>query len=89
MQMTWKQILQLLTRCDPLVHYSKWLHQLESAMNDAATARKMLAMRLPERNILKDLRQILLAANSDIPIRHFEASKQRYNTLCNQLGTIT
>jgi len=60
MLMTWKEILLLLTNWGPLVHYSTWLQLLELAMNDAATAREMLAMRLPERNILKDLRQILL-----------------------------
>jgi len=53
------------------------------AMNDAATAS------LPERNILKDLRHILLAAHMHIPSRHVEISEKRYNTLCNQLGTIT
>jgi len=58
-------------------------------MDDAATAHKMLSMRLPERNILKDQRQILLAANMDIPSRHVQTSKQRYNTLCNKLGTLT
>jgi hypothetical protein len=44
---------------------------------------------LPERNILKDLRHILLAAHMHIPSRHVEISEKRYNTLCNQLGTIT
>jgi len=89
MEMTSKQILRLLTRWDPLVHYSTWLQLLKMAMNDAATARKMLAMRLYERNILKDIRHILLAADMDKPSRHVETSKQRYNTLCNQLRSIT
>jgi len=62
---------------------------LELGMNDASTGRKMLDMRLPERNILNDLRQIFLAANSDIPRIHVETYKQRYNKLCNQLDTIT
>jgi len=31
----------------------------------------------PEINILKDLRKMLLAANTDIPSRHVETSKQR------------
>jgi len=55
MRMSWKQILQLLTRWDPLIHYSTWSRQLELAMNDTTTGHAMLAMRLPERNILKDL----------------------------------
>jgi len=58
-------------------------------MNDAATAYKMLAMRLPECNILKNLRQILFATDMDIPSTHVGTSEQRYNTLCKQLCTIT
>jgi len=87
--MTSKQILRLLTGWYPLVHYSTWLKLLEMAMKGTATAREMLAMRLPDRNILKDLRQILFAADSDIPSTHVETYKQRYNTLCNKLGTIS
>jgi len=67
MRITGKQILQLLTLWDPLIHHSTWLRQLHMAMNDVATAHNMLAMHLPERNILKYLRQILLAAVKDIP----------------------
>lgn len=47
MKMTWKQILSLLTRWDPLIQYSIWLQLLKLAVNDPATARKMLARRLP------------------------------------------
>jgi len=50
-------------------------------MNDTTTAHKMLDMRLPERNILKDLRRILLAADTDIPSTRVETVKQRYITL--------
>jgi len=57
-------------------------------MNDTTTAHKMLAMRLPKRNILKDLRETLLAADKDIPSTHAATTRQRYNTLCNQLGKI-
>jgi len=57
-------------------------------MNDTTTAHKMLAMRLSERNILKALRQILLAADMDIPSTHVATTNQRYITLCNQLGTV-
>ena len=49
----------------------------------------MLAMRLPERNILKDLRRILLAANEDTQSTHVGTPGQRYNMLCNKLGKIT
>jgi len=48
----------------------------------------MLAIRLPERNILKDLRRIFLALDADIPSTRVETLKQRYITLCNQLRTI-
>jgi len=89
MRMSWKKIQQLLTRWDPFIHYSTWLRQLDLAMNDVVTAHKMLAMRLPERNILKDLRRILLAANEDIPSKHVETPGQRYNNLCTQFGKIT
>jgi len=57
-------------------------------MNDPPTAHKMLAMRVSEPNILKDLRQILLAADKDIPSTRLATTKQRYITLCNQLGTV-
>ena len=38
---------------------------------------------------IEDLWQILLVANSDNPSRELVTSKQRYNTLCIQLGTIS
>ena len=81
MRKSWKKILQLLTRWDALIHYSARLRQLELALNDVATAHKVLAMRLLERNISKDLRQILLAADEDIPSTHVETPRQRYITL--------
>jgi len=87
--MSWKQILQLLTRWDPFIHYSTCLRQLYVSMNDVVTAHKMLAMRLPERNNLKYLRRILLLANEDIPGTHVETPGRRYNMLCNELGKIT
>jgi len=59
-------------RWDSLVSYSKWLRQLEAAMNDVTTAHKMLAMCQAERNILSDLRQILLATDKDISSSHLE-----------------
>jgi len=40
----------------------------------------------PERNILNDLRPILLAADMDIPSSVVETTRQRYITLCIQLG---
>jgi len=49
------------------------------------SAHKMLAMCQPKGNILNYLRQILLAANVDIPRSHLETTRQRYITLCNQL----
>jgi len=70
--MIWKEIVRLLTGWDPFVHYSTRLQLLEMAMDDAATAHKMLAMRRTERNILKDLRHILLSADMDISRRHVQ-----------------
>jgi len=52
-RISWKQILQLLTKWDPLIHYSACLSQLELDMNVTTTVHKILAMRLPEQNILK------------------------------------
>jgi len=83
MRMSWKQIVLLLTRWDPFMHYSTWLRQLDLAINHVVTAYKMLDMRLPERNILKDLRRILLAANEDTQSTHVGTPGQRYNKLCN------
>jgi len=57
-------------------------------MNDITIAHEMLAMRLPERNILKDLRQILLVAVKYISSTRVATTRQRYNRLCNQLGTV-
>jgi hypothetical protein len=57
-------------------------------MNDVSTAHKMLDMCQQERNILTDLRQILLAADMDIPSSHVDTIRQRYITLCNQLGKV-
>jgi len=57
-------------------------------MNYVATVHKILAMRLPKRNILKDLSQILLAADEDNPSTHVETTRKRYNMLCNQLCKI-
>jgi len=83
MHMTWKQITWLLMLWDPLVSYSTWLHQLNLAMNDVTTAHKILAMCQPERNILKDLQQILLAADMDISSTYVETTRQRYIIMCN------
>jgi len=86
--LSWRQILRLLMRWDPLIQYTAWLHELEAAMNDRPTAHKMQAMDQPERNILKDLREILLAADTTIPSTLVESSKQRFLTLCNQLRKV-
>jgi len=45
-------------------------------------------MWLPEQNILKELRRILLAADTDIRSTRVEKVKQRYIALCNQSGNI-
>ena len=73
-----EKIILLFMRWDPLVSYSTFLRQLEAAMNDVTTAHMMLAMCRTERNILKDLRQILLTAVMDIPSSHVETTGQRY-----------
>jgi len=86
--LSWRQILRLVTTWDPLFQHTAWLHELEVAMNDSPTAHKMLAMEKPERNILTDLREILLAADTDIPSSHVDTTKQRFLTLCNQLGKV-
>ena len=86
--LSWRQILRLLTRWDPLIRYTAWLHELEAAMNYRPTAHKVLAMEQPEHNILADLREILLAADTDIPSSHVDTTRQRFVTLCNQLGTV-
>ena len=88
MLLSWRQILRLLTRWDPLIRYTAWLHDLEAAMNDRPTAHKMLAMKQPEFNILTDRREILLAADTDIHSSHVDTTRQRFLTLCNQLGTV-
>ena len=54
-------------------------------MNDVQTAHKMLDMCQQECNILTNLRQILLAANMNIPSSHVHTTRQRYITLCIQL----
>ena len=87
-RLLWKDILRLLTPCDPLIHFSTRLRQLQLAMDDPTTSHKILAMRLSEINILKYLGRILLAAHTDIPSTRVETVKQPYITLCNSLGTI-
>jgi len=57
-------------------------------MNDRPTAHKMLTIEQLERNILTDLREILLAADADIPDSHVDTNTQRFLTLCNQLGAV-
>jgi len=57
-------------------------------MNDTTTAHAMLAMRLPERNILNNLSQILLATDKHIPSTYVSRTRQRYTSLCNQLRKI-
>jgi len=86
--LSWRQILRLLTRWDPLIRCTALLHELEAAMNDRPTAQKMLAMEQPERNILTDLREILLAADTDIPSSHVDTTRQCLLMLCNQLCTV-
>jgi len=54
----------------------------------APTAHKMLAMDQPEREVLKDLRRILQAADTTIPSTRVESSKQRFLTLCNSIGNV-
>jgi len=73
--LSWRQILRLLTRWDPLIRYTAWLHDLEAAMNDRPTAHKMLAIEQSERNILSDLREILLAGVKGIPSMHVDTTK--------------
>jgi len=48
----------------------------------------MLAMEHPEPDNLTDLREILLAADSEIPSSHVDKTRQRFLTLCNYLGTV-
>jgi len=86
--LSWRQILRLLTRWDPLYRYTAWLHELETAMNDRPTAHKMLAIEHLERNILTHLPEILLAADTNIPSSHVDTTRQLFLTLCNQLGTV-
>jgi len=86
--LSWRQTLRLLTRSDPLIQYTIWLHELEAAMNDRPTPHKMLSMDQPEQDILKDLRRILLAADTTIPSTGVESAKQRFLTLCNTIGTV-
>jgi len=86
--LSWPQVLWLLTRRDPLIRYTAWLHELEAALNYRSTVHKMMVMEQPERNILTDLREILLAADTDIPSSHVDTTIQRSLTLCNQLSTV-
>ena len=58
-------------------------------MNDLPTAHKMLAMCEPERDVLKDLRQVLLAADTTIPSSHVATVNDCYIMLCNTLVTIS
>jgi len=68
--LSWQQILRLLTRWDPWIEYTTWLQELEAAMNDRPKAHKMVAMCQPERDVLKDLGRILLAADTTFPSSH-------------------
>jgi len=86
--LSWRQILRLLTHCDPLIQYTTWLHELEAAMNDRPTAHKIVAMWQPERDVLKDLQRILLATDTTIPSSHVKTVHERYNTLCNTISTV-
>jgi len=60
------------------MQYTALLHELRAAMNDRKTAHKMLDTEQPERNILMDLREILLAAKTDILSRHVATTRQRF-----------
>ena len=80
--------MQLFIRSDSLVSYTTWLRQLEIAMNNVTNAQKMLAMCQPERHNLPELRQIFLTADMDIPRSHVGTTRQRYITLCKQLGKV-
>ena len=86
--LSWRQILRLLTRWDQLIRYTAWLHELEAAVNERPTEHKILATEQPERNILSDLREILPAMDTDIPSSHVDTTRQRFLTLCNQLGSV-
>jgi len=86
--LSWRQTLGLLTGWDFSIQYTAWLHELEAAMNDRLTAHKMLAMDQPEREVLKDLRQILLAADTTIPSTRVESSKQSFLSRCNTIGSV-
>jgi len=48
----------------------------------------MLAIDQPERKILKDIREIMLAAYTTFPSTFVESSKQRFLTLYNQLSKV-
>jgi len=41
-----------------------------------------------ERDVLKNLRRILLAADTTIPSSHVETVKERSLTLCNTISTV-
>jgi len=56
-------------------------------MDHPSTAHKMLAICQPKRNIVNDLRQILLAADVDIKSSHVEMTKHVFITLCNTVRT--
>jgi len=57
---------------DPLFHL---VAPIKSTMDNTTTAHKMLAMCLPERNILRDLRRTLLGPDADIPRTRIETVK--------------
>jgi len=57
-------------------------------MNDPPTAQKMLAVCLPERNILNYLRRILLTVDTSNPSTYVETFNERYITLCNTIGIV-
>jgi len=86
--LSWRQILRLLTRWDTLIQYTTWLHGLEAAMNNRPTAHKMLAMGQPEREVLKELRRILLAADTTKSSSHVQTVQERYITLCNTISKV-
>jgi len=56
-------------------------------MNDPPSAQKCWAFVFP-RNVLKNLRLILLAADTTIPSTYVEMVNERDIALCNTLGTV-
>ena len=63
--------------------YSAWLLHLHLATDHPPTSHQMLAMYTPEPNALTDLREVLLAADSNIPSTRVESIEQRFFTLSN------